>query len=606
MSLNRPLRPICKESLTNLKVWYPDDRWKIDPPDDLFEIALVVAGGQSAGCYLAGVLDFLFEALDCWQHEQSAQPDKTPSHRVKIKILVGASAGGLNAALAAVCARYSFAPASHTQLEDGNKNLSSPFYRAWVRDIDIANLLSTDDLKPEATQVSLLNTDYLERKVGDYIGFTGPAITRAWLDDPLPLKITVSNLEGVRYKVRFGANRTAPANASSLPMMLHRDHLAFLRPLTSHAAVPNIPDSDPLPLLNNNADPAWRRVGQTILATIAFPFALKQRNIERPSTDYDYRYVFPFAPEGLVYSPGFPGQDAQQRQFVTIDGGVMDNEPFELGHAALAGSVGTNKREGNLAKRAVILVDPFPTPEPPAAADGALSLPSFIGKFFSALVAQNRFKPIDLSLAEADDIYSRFMIAPSRRRADGSFVRGNDALASQPLRAFMGYMSESYRHHDFMLGRQNCYTFLRDWLVLPSDHDGSGHAPDGAAANNLFGNWPTAAKANPAFESHSSHCPGYRQIIPLTGTAAKDPGSYAWPAGKFAGYAAIKTKVEARLDGLYPRFRDQLIDGAVTNKIGRWFVKLGVNLYFRFSGRRMVLAAVEKAIDDARDEIDRS
>jgi predicted acylesterase/phospholipase RssA len=59
----RPLRPIKDESLDNLKSWYPGDRWKTEPPPDLFEIGLVLAGGQSAGCYLAGVLDFLYEAL---------------------------------------------------------------------------------------------------------------------------------------------------------------------------------------------------------------------------------------------------------------------------------------------------------------------------------------------------------------------------------------------------------------------------------------------------------------------------------------------------------------------------------------------------------------
>ena len=32
-----------------------------------------------------------------------------------------------------------------------------------------------------------------------------------------------------------------------------------------------------------------------------------------------------------------------------------------------------------------------------------------------------------------------------------------------------GYFSEHFSHHDFMLGRQNCYLFVRDWFVLPCD-----------------------------------------------------------------------------------------------------------------------------------------
>src|SRR5262245_18592773 len=109
----RPLRPIRNENIDELKAWYPDDRWRTDPPAiDSFEIGLALAGGQSAGCYLGSVLDFLFEALDSWHAARRVDPT-VPNHRVRLKIIVGASAGGLNAALAAVCASHRFAPASH-------------------------------------------------------------------------------------------------------------------------------------------------------------------------------------------------------------------------------------------------------------------------------------------------------------------------------------------------------------------------------------------------------------------------------------------------------------------------------------------------------------
>ena len=599
----RPLRPIKDESLDNLKSWYPGDRWNKDPPPDLFEIGLVLAGGQSAGCYLAGVLDFLYEALDCWEKARRADPDKFPNHKVRVKILVGASAGGLNAALAAICGRYGFAPAAHTQFENGDKNLTSPFYRAWVRDIDLKNLLTTDDLTGAKQGFSLLNTNYLDSKVTSYINFTGPIVRRDWLDDPLPLKITVSNLEGVPYRVHFSAERSQAANGSSLPMEMHRDHLAFLRPLDGMPGLPNVPDSDLLPRDNNDSDAGWHRLGQTVLATIAFPFALRQRDIERPSTDYDYRYIYPDAPGGLVYSPGFPDDKAQARQFITIDGGVMDNEPFEIAHAALAGSTGTNRREGDRAKRAIILIDPFVSPQPVATDVGDLTLPAFIGKFFNALIGQNRFKPIDLSLAEADNIYSRFMIAPVRGKGDNA-VRGDKALASHALRSFMGYCSEHYRHHDFMLGRYNCYKFLRDWFILPSGPGGTGSAPDGMKANTLFATWPKAALDNPAFESQVPDCKGYRQIIPLTGTAAVEPGANPWPAGKFAGYDVIRAGVEGRIDALYKRCRDQLIDGAIAGKVGRFVGKRAADVYFFLSGRQKLRDAIRDSVEAARREID--
>jgi hypothetical protein len=45
-------------------------KWFLDNPkvpDQTFELALVLGGTVSAGAYTAGALDFLIEALDCWE-----------------------------------------------------------------------------------------------------------------------------------------------------------------------------------------------------------------------------------------------------------------------------------------------------------------------------------------------------------------------------------------------------------------------------------------------------------------------------------------------------------------------------------------------------------
>ena len=78
-------------------------------PDVPFEIGLVMAGAVSAGAYTAGVIDFLIQALDEWEKaKEQARKDlaegKTtdcPMHEVRIKVMAGASAGGMTAALAA-------------------------------------------------------------------------------------------------------------------------------------------------------------------------------------------------------------------------------------------------------------------------------------------------------------------------------------------------------------------------------------------------------------------------------------------------------------------------------------------------------------------------
>jgi hypothetical protein len=99
-------------------------------------------------------------------------------------------------------------------------------------------------------------------------------------------------------------------------------------------------------------------------------------------------------------------------------------------------------------------------------------------------------------------------------------------------------------------------------------------------------------------------CKGYRQIIPLTGTAAVEPGANPWPAGKFAGYDVIKAGVEGRIDALYKRCRDQLIDGAIASKVGRFVGKLAANVYFCLSGRQKLRNAIRDAVEAARREID--
>jgi hypothetical protein len=607
MPTTRPLRPITNEKLGNLQAWFPADRAESDPPqDDTFEIGLTFAGGQSAGCYLAGVLDFLFEALDAWEQARTAEPDKFPNHKVRIKIIAGASAGGLNTALAAIAGRYRFPPASHVRFEDGDKNLGSPFYRAWVRDVDIRHLLTTDDIAAGSGTFSALNTQYLDDKVASYLDFKGEGLVRRqWLDDPLPIAVMISNVDGVPYRIKFRTEDDNDPSANGYWMTLHGDRLAFLRPLAADAPQPGKPDSDALSLDNSSAAADWKRLGQAVLATIAFPLALRERIVERPTTDYDYRFAYPFDPGGLVYAPPFPGTAERQQSFVTIDGGVTDNEPFEIAHAALAGTDGRNVREGEKAKRAVILTAPFVSPQPVEYGVPNTPLPALFGKIWKSLIAQSRFKLMDVSLAANADIYSRFMIAPVRvQQPSGRKIRGDAALASQPLSSFFGYFSEHYRHHDFMLGRLNCQQFLRDWFVLPSTHGPGRSGANPALGNSLFANWPDAALANPAFRSQSKFVPDHRQIIPLVGTAAQQPESYPWPTGKFAGYSAIESDIKRRVDAIYPLVRDRALGAAIKNGVVRWIAGLVVGGYWWLSGRGALLGALQKMIDKARGQID--
>ena len=581
----QPIQPenCDKSCLKRLQEFYPDTR---APRHDTFEIGLVLAGAVSAGAYTAGVMDFLIEALDEWHLHRQANPD-IPQHNVELRIITGASAGGMNGAIAASACRYMFPPITENNASScGSKN---PFFNAWVKCIDITRLLDSSDLKSATSLHSLLNSKRLDEIALNIVETKGNgaanSYTRAWLADPFKLLLSVTNLRGVPYEVRFAGN-----TGYNHEMIMHRDHIGFMVPVFKNVSTAP-PDLVPLTIPNTSKDPSWQMLAVASLATGAFPLVLGSRHLSRPRSDYDYRFVFPYSPGGLVYSrPRIDSSDTYN--FIGVDGGTMNNEPFNLAHIELAGLKGKNPRTGDKAHRAIIMVDPFTEPR----SNNSEQDDSLIGvgkALASAFKAQTRFNQFDLTLAEAVDVYSRFMIAPSRLG-----IKGSRAIASGGMGGFLGFFCEEYRLHDYMLGRRNCHFFLRDWFVLPSN-------------NPLFSNWPEAAFNNSQFKSSNTARTGHHQIIPLVGSAALNQKLPAWPEGKFSGYESVRDKVEARLDAAYPHIRTTIhtaasSESAFLSWICRPIVNLVTLLIWRFWVRSKILKYFKSKINSGLDEIDKS
>src|SRR4051794_36715675 len=102
---------------------------------NVYEIGLAMAGAISAGAYSAGVVDFLFQALDEWELAKRDDPDNVPNHAVCIRAAAGASAGSITAALAAVAVAGGLRP---DKVAEPNKGVQ-PYryvlpavYKAWV------------------------------------------------------------------------------------------------------------------------------------------------------------------------------------------------------------------------------------------------------------------------------------------------------------------------------------------------------------------------------------------------------------------------------------------------------------------------------------------
>ena len=588
-------QPIARdgdERLEDLRRWYPDNRQK--PEDETFEIGLVLAGAVSAGAYTAGVMDFLFEALDEW-YRRRKEDKSLPHHNVVLRVISGASAGGINGAIAAAACRYCFPPVTLGDAgERGSENL---FFNTWVKGIDIGRLLDPSDLKRGGPVRSLLNSESLDELAMGIVGLNGTGLEdpgqREWLADPFKLLLTVTNLRGVPYQVRFSGN-----TGFGHEMVMHRDHVGFSVPVFDAPTRARAPDLVPLSSSNSAEDPGWQALAATALASGAFPLALASRFLSRPGSDYDYRYVFPYAANGLVYSA--PEIESEKSyDFAAVDGGTMNNEPFDLAHRELAGLKGRNPRAGEAAHRALIMVDPFTDPQQESRVPDGSLLGTFLA-LLSAFKAQSRFNQIDLTLAEAEDVYSRFMIAPSRNG-----IRGSRAIASGGLSGFLGFFCEDYRRHDYMLGRKNCQRFLRDWFVLPSENTQSGQCLVGS--NPLFRNWPQAALENEDFKSRSRYPKGHRQIIPLVGSAARPQALEDWPACRFGGYESVRREIKARMDAAYGPLATEVVkvfcEGTKCSWLCRACVRAGVRITWSCRLKKKIREKFAKWIDEARDEV---
>ncbi|MBL8839235.1 MAG: patatin-like phospholipase family protein [Alphaproteobacteria bacterium] len=568
----------------DLAQWFPklrpaatDER----PDGGVFEIGLCCAGAISAGAYAAGVFDFLVEALDAW-HAAKANGEAVPRHQVQLRIVTGASAGGMNAAILAASAPYRF-PAAGPRATAGDR-ARNPFYRAWVDEIDIAKLLATDDLERDGFR-SLLNSIPLRRIAADIVEH-GPAsglaaIARPWLLDPLPVLLTVTNLRGVPYAVAF-------KGGSPHGMRIHADTLGFMARSAEASAGAVPPDAIDLPFARSASDPRWGALVQAALATGAFPVALRPGEILRPAADYKYRFAQYLPGEA---APSFISPDGtlpDPYAFPCVDGGLINNEPFEMARTALAGLDGRNERDGAKARRAVIMLDPFVEAPGEGPAELGPSIARIAVAMFTALKDQARFKPESLLLAMREDVFSRFLIAPKRypdgAARGGAAVEGVEAMASGGLGGFLGFFSREYRHHDFMLGRSNCQAFLRNVFALPE-------------SNTVFD-----AETRASRKWRCRDDPKFVPIVPLVGALAEDEYPSPWPRGAFTGWPAVETAFTRRADAAAKALIATWIgrDGA-----GAWAKRKALEAAWGIWGRGWVRDKVQARLDDARDAVDR-
>lgn len=514
-------------------------------PAKPFELGLVMAGAVSAGAYTAGVLDFLFQALEAWEDAKARGDRGVPDHRVRVSVVAGASAGGIATALAALSAFTWPGPLDLAGLPYGAapppRATAHALYRSWVSAIDILGLLGVADLAPAGAKlVALLDGTPLRGIAQAAASEAAMAIEAgkksrfAWMADPLQLILTLTNMRGVPYLL--------PAEAAQVRghrMINHADYAHFAVFGTGTGIVPAGLAPAGASALNVGGAADFDRLVDAALATAAFPIGLPPRRFANPLALYRARHwPLPGAPGGMALQPDLSAAAPDPWPFPAVDGGVLYNEPIGFVRQALAPD-GPMPADGSRATRAILMIDPFPEAE--AAADPPdPGEPDLFGTALGLLAAwkdQARFHPDDIAAALSEGDFSHFLIAPVRPGAAG----GETAMASAGLGGFAGFLHEDFRRHDFQLGRRNCQKFLRDHLAMPITNPVlAGWIARSGGPGGAVGDFHPKVFRDGVFEPDR----GFMQLIPLVGAAVEPVGSLPWPR---QSRLALQAKLDAAL-----------------------------------------------------------
>lgn len=450
--------------------------------DQPFSICLTMAGAVSAGAYTAGVMDYLLETLDLWEAAKAqnrsiraAYPadyldhgydPSVPMHEVCLEVISGASAGGINGTLSVVSLLEGMEPYHSGNAEGKNNKL----YKSWVEMADgegdtFGQLLARDDLNGDRELRSLLNTQPIDG-IADRALQIGPLKPfPPYVSKDLDLILTVSNLRGIEFLIDFeGRDREAATKITS--------HSGFFRYRIQHDQLPaGMSRGEALYFVLDLEDPKHRHyLKNATLSTAAFPIGLSARSNAVPR-EYIERYGKYLFGEDRGVLPNLNGIP-EEYHFDSVDGGLINNEPFGYALRALREKRPELDQAGQ-GNYAMIMINPFPNYQREEKHyQSRLGLKDLPFQLIKVLRNQAMFKQDDILEALDMSERTRFLIAPSRKErvkgADGQIrmERAAHPLACGALDGFSGFLDRRFRHHDFVLGRQNCQSFLRYYFAL--------------------------------------------------------------------------------------------------------------------------------------------
>lgn len=460
-----------------------------------FHIGLTMAGAVSAGCYTAGVMDYLFEILELWEQAKegklpqgwnSEMLDLIPQHKVIIDAMGGASAGGMTTIMSAIYAmKGKINPVSNPENKSSKKD--NVLYDSWVLMGDNENenvklfekTLALDDLENN-TIPSLLNSKFIDVICdGAFIDDVGntkklPSYVSQELEILLPQTMLRSVPLSIDFSTPFGTIRKKNDSPK---------HITFEHFIISHFKldydVTNPKHKDfylPLDPFVNEKSVATLKLATK--ATGAFPIGLSYREFFNNEFSDTYiknnarKLIFnKMEPESIPIDPNFEWNDLPNPfNFIGVDGGAINNEPFGEVLNILKERHG-EKSINDYDKFALLMIDPFPDNSLYNNYQQPTDIFSAVPAIIGTLQEQSKVKRKEM-LALYDNTYFRGEIYPVRyfkNEVTNKFEKEDDAIACGSAFAFGGFLDINFRHHDFFLGRDNARNFFKVYFSFEYD-----------------------------------------------------------------------------------------------------------------------------------------
>lgn len=467
--------------------------------EETFHIGLTMAGAVSAGCYTAGVMDYLFEILEVWENAKAGELPSgwnknlmnfIPRHDVVIDVMGGASAGGMTTMMSAIYAmKGKINPVNNPYKVSSIKD--NILYDSWVLMGDHENSkekvfeksLSLKDLEEDKI-ISLLNSDFIDeicdnafiddvgsdKKLPKYISVELEVLLSQTMLRNVPLPMDFSTPFGSLKKRKENPKYNTFEHFVISHFKLDYDennplHKDFYLPLAPFSSQKEIVD----------------RLKLTTKATGAFPIGLSFRKFFNNEFTVEYiknnsRKLLhdKIQPENIPTDPPIDFEDvADPFNFVGVDGGAINNEPIGEVLNVLKERYG-EKKEGEYDKFGLIMIDPFPNhiynDEYSQPEDVFSVIPSILG----TLQDQARIKRREM-LEFHTEKYLRGEIYPVRYTKEHKLEQYHIACSS--VFAFGGFLDISFRHHDFFLGRDNARNFFKVYFSFEYDPDNNNIHP---------------------------------------------------------------------------------------------------------------------------------